>query len=172
MKIEIEVSEDVMDDVETSSIPFCVRLVKNAPYYDQDNYACMGTGDDRILRDTTIDGLYEQMGASVVEHKLYGERQAHKYSSDYPESGWDIEFSSIFVEVEAYCEDRMRSSKKFQDMGLTRESRKAEERKAQQEERERVKKWKAQQKEHHDREEYLRLCKKFATVKQPNRNNK
>jgi len=155
MKTEIKISDRLFHENE-GKIVYCVTAAEVHPYYDQSNYVSKERSYSTLSSDT-IEELYEKMGQAVTDHLLYGEKNFTGSLKD----GWDVEFSNIYIEVENYSKDKMRASKAFQSIGLARELKKKTEAAIEAANKIKRDKYKAEQLEKSDREEYGRLCKKF-----------
>ncbi len=155
MKHEIEIANDLCDPEYNEGVQFCVTANAKTPYRNRDNYV-IDSDEIDILRAYSIPELYERMGELVVNHMIIGEKDREHLGKHYK-----VEFSPIFIEVEYYDEAKMKASKAYQEQGLERERQRVLEEKRKAEEAERSRKWHVAEMEKRDREEFIRLKKKF-----------
>ena len=137
-----------------------MRATLATPYDDSNHYSCY-RDEVEELEAYSIEELYQRMAQVVVAHMLRGE-DAEKCTWDrQKKENFTVEFSNIYVEIAPYSVEKMKASKAFQEIGVAREKKWAEEAKIKKENEARAVLARAKAQEERDRQEFLRLSKKF-----------
>ncbi len=161
MKHEIEIEDSVAPYGDPDEKPlYSVNVTESHDYRDNDNYRCTREDSPYSISAESIEELYELMGDYKVAFMLKNETANNDRWSDYKDP-YEVKFSNIFIEVAAYDESKMKASKKFQEIGAAREKKAAADAERARLEAIQVAKYRAEEKEKHDREEYQRLRQKF-----------
>lgn len=132
---------------------------------DNDNYPKTYVTNNYLISADSLNNLYERMAKEYVDWKLEGEKRIKVTPSwsDDPHNldGYFVKFGDIHIIVEEYSEDKMKATETYKNKAAARdkflvEQKILEETKRKSEE-ERARIWREKQ----EREEYLRLKKKF-----------
>lgn len=153
---------------EENEIEYSVLVKRCYEGRDNDNYPKTYVEDDDLISADSLDKLYEKMAKEYVDWKLEGEKRLKRkprWSSD-PQTLDDyfVEFGDIHIIVEEYDEDKMKATETYKNKAKTRDEflakQKILEAAKKKAEEERTAKYKEQQ----EKEQYLRLKKKFEKI--------
>jgi len=150
---------------EENEIEYSVFVKRCYDGRDRDNYPKTYVAEDYLISADSLDNLYERMAKEYVDWKLKGEKRIKvtpSWSDDpHDLDGYFVEFGDIHVIIEEYSEAKMKATETYKNKAQTRDEflakQKILEAAKKKAEQERSKKYKEQQ----EREEYLRLKKKF-----------
>ena len=116
------------------------------------------------LSHDSIEGLYESIGRDYNKWVLRTEdkcRQGGGLRDEYKMENNGIKYSSIFVEVEPYSEEKRNATKAYKEIGEVRDAFIAVEKAKADAEKIRVAEWKKEEQDRRDRAEFERLQRKF-----------
>jgi len=110
----------------------------------------------------TIEELYEKVAQEYNKWITQVELSSKKYSGEaYHIDNNGLKFSTIYKPVEALSLDKLKSTNAYREIGAYKDKVIAEQKKKEEEDRKRRELYQQQEQERRDKEEFLRLSKKF-----------
>jgi hypothetical protein len=110
----------------------------------------------------SIEELYEAIARDYNKWIVRAEEEAKHYPFDYKRmENRGIKYSSIYIEVEEYSEEKRNATEDYKQVGAVCDKFLADKKEREEKERIRVEAYRKKEQEERDRQEFERLKKKF-----------